>query len=90
MIIITIIAIIAIILVFYILPVIYNIWWFREAYDEVKGIWMNSSPDNNMLFLTLFPIVNFIGSMRNLMDSPYNYKYRKPSLAEKVFKKKKK
>ena len=85
----TAIPVITIVTVFYIIPIIYNRWWFKQAYYAEKGIWNHCRPNNDDWFFMFFPFFNIIVSLHNLFDSPITKPKEvnnKPKLIERFLK----
>lgn len=77
------------ILVFYIIPIIYNKWWMKQAYYSKNGIWNGLKPDNEDWLFIFIPIGNLICVMYNLCDSPFiknKKETNKPRLIERFIK----
>jgi len=60
-----------VILVLYILPLIYNKWWTKQAYYSKMGRWTTLTPNYNDAFFIFFPLANLVVFYVNLGDSPY-------------------
>ena len=78
-----------VILVFYIIPIIYNKWWMKQAYYSKNGRWNRLRPENGDWVSILTPFGNLICAIHNLFDSPFiktKKETNKPRLIERFIK----